>query len=675
MKIISCKIFLSCKRLSNGKSKHNLYYQKAYAAHLILFKLNMCNYTTPSIQGDFGNIERPGASAKTKWVYFILYMAVVGSYLGLEIDSFIGDLPFLQMDILLLFVNILAVPMLPMVLMLLAGSFYSRQNHCDGGMNGAVAAAGGLYMLLIALLAIYKSVCRIDFDFYFFWYNTEDALPVIRKLFASWIPVILLSGTAIAYIQKRAIVVPARLLRKSPRKTRAVILAVLVCCCACQALTLRRIRGSAVGFVYASFLSDRSLRDVYVNLYSEHIETLKKSVPQPTDRFDPYALGDAVFIVKQESLSGLLTVPEITPQLFRAGRDGILFPKMYGNSIQSLRGYSSILCGVPPSITFALADAYPAVELAKLNCMPRVFRSFGYRALYFFGGSRNPRIVHFAESIGFEEVLADDIMRPEDIKFNWGYREDVFYTRVMEYLKTHFAGEKLFVFIDTGATNHAPFEVLDETFRETVPFPKPKNFTERISNTTFVQDAYFGIFYGMFMDDYRETGTLIAVSDHAWPIPVHKNNIYNERGAYEENFLISLLFVPPSSKAAEFDIGTLVHLRYSQMDIKPTILDLLGIERYELLGESFAPWILTDPGGARSEPQKTKISVQPYGGGFIAIHKYPQKYLFDVLGKNVKVYDLLNDPVEMYPDTRATDQYMPLIRDFFYNYSTPTPYR
>ena len=598
-----------------------------------------------------------GAVTKIQWICFALYMLIAGGYWALEIESFAGGAAFFRLDTLLLFVNVLAIPLFPLISHLLTG----RQSR------GAARQLtfGALYLLLVILFAFYKSASRTDFDFYFFWYNTADALPVIRKLFAPWIPAILIFGAALIYIQKNAFMPPARWLRKSTGKKRAAILAGFICCCLCQAVTLHSVRGSAAGFVYNNLLRNRTLHDAYQSLYVGHIEALKENPPQKTDRFNPSALGDAIFIVKQESLNGLLAGPAITPQLFRAGRDGIMIPRMYGNSIQSLRGYGCILCGVPPSLGFALADAYPADELEKLNCLPRIFRSLGYRTLYFFGGSDNPRIVHFAESIGFEQVLADDITRPEDVKFDWGYREDIFYARVREYLKKHHDGQKLFVFIDTGATNHVPFDVLDESLKGKVPFPKPDNFTERLSNTTFVQDAYFGIFYDMFREDYGDRGTLIAVSDHAWPIPAHENNTHNEQGGYEENFLISFLFVPPASKAETFDIGARIPVRFSQMDIQPTMLDLLGMERPAMLGESFAPWLLETSGERKPGAAAATLSVQPYGGGFISIVKYPKKYLFNVMYQNVRVYDLEKDPGELSPEIHPVDEYFPLIQDFF----------
>ena len=598
-------------------------------------------------------------------VLFVLYLAIWGSYCGLEINTFIEDQPFFQMSVLLLFINVVFILLIPP---LLYGLCVQAPQWLKKYLMPAILVFNSFYVHLAILLSIYKADRHMDFDFNFFWQNISDAWPVLWKIFAIWLIVIFISLIVFTLLQPLIFDPAARWLKEFSKfswKFGLTLGVAIAACALCQYFTITSVSGSAAGFLYTGFFSDRRLRDDYISLYAKHIEALKKDTLLTTDRFNPSVLGDSIFIVKQESLNGLLSDPEITPQLFRAGRDGILIPKMYGNAIQSLRGYSCILCGVPPSVTFALSDVYPADELSKLNCLPQIFRNFGYRALYFFGGSHNPRIVRFAESIGFEKVLADDIMSPKDIKFDWGYREDIFYLRVREYLKANYEGQKLFVFIDTGATNHSPFEVLDESLKRNVPFPTPAGFTERLSNTTFVQDAYLGNFYDIFREDYGDRGTLIAVSDHAWPIPIHKNNIFNERGAYEENFLISLLFVPPASEAETFDIGARVPVRFSQMDIQPTILDLLGIARPALLGESFAPWLLADPKRARTEPQKAKLSIQPYGGGFIAIHRYPQKYLFDILKKDVKVYDLSNDPLETSPTIDATDRYIFLIRDFF----------
>jgi arylsulfatase A-like enzyme len=607
--------------------------------------------------------ERRVRSKRLRWACAILYLALAGSFCGLEIDSFLGDTPFLRLRTLLLFLNTLLVVLVPPLAWLLASSVRSR--WARGPLRVGALVLGTLWFHVAAFLAVYRSVRHMDFDFYFFWYNTADALPALWKIFAPWVLVVCASVVGFFALQPAAF---AFLADGAGARRRKASLALAVICAGSvlsQVATIESVRGSTAGFLYSSFFSDRRLRNEYRRLYEAYIAGLRGSRPKADGPARPQVLGDVVFVVKQESLNGLLAGPRITPQLMRAARDGILFPRTYANSIQSLRGYESVLCGVPPSVTEALVDEYPDAVLRELPCLPRVFRRLGYRPLYFFGGSHNPRIVRFAEAIGFEKVLGDDIVRPGDVKFDWGYREDVFFRRVDEYLERRYPDDKLLVFIDTGATNHDPFEVLDPALLGRVPYPRPRTFREHLSNTTFVQDEYFGRFYDLFRAHYAERGSLLAVADHSWPAGYHPDNIYNERGAYEENFVIPMVFVPRASRRAEYAVGSVVGERFSQLDILPTLLDLVGLEEPRLLGESFAPWLLAPGRRPRMPPVKTEVSVQPYGGGFISAVRYPRKYLFDVMGRKVRAFDLAKDPDERSPEIQDLGSHMRLIREFF----------
>jgi arylsulfatase A-like enzyme len=606
----------------------------------------------------------PHSPTKTHWFFFAIYLALLGSFCGLEVDTFVQDLPFFQVSTFLLLANVFFVLLVPPLSYALFASMRSFWRH--RAARSAVLILNAIYIHMALFLAIYKSDRKLDFDFNFLWFNTGDALPVLWKIYAPWLFVVFFSIVAFVFLQKPAFSPVMALMAKSRRKAGIVLAALFLTSVFCQVLTIHSVRGSAAGFVYANFLSDRRVRSDYHAMYRAHIDQLRSESPRAYSKGHPSILGDMVFFVKQESLNGLLLKPRITPQLLRASHDGILFSDFYGNSIQSIRGYECILCGVPPNLTGALVDEYTPEELKGLSCLPRVFKSFGYHPLYFFAGSRNARIMQFAESIGFEKVLADDIMQPQDIKFDWGYREDIFYARVFEYLRRYHATDKVFVFIDTGATNHTPFKVLDPELVGKVPFTNPKAFEEHLSNTTFVQDHYFGHLYDLFRKHYGSRGSMMVASDHSWPIPIHKNNIYNERGAYEENFRIPMVFIPPSSQRNLFSIDTVVTRRFSQMDIFPTILNLTGLDQRHLLGESFTPWLLVSQESERAEPRRTKISVQPYGGGYISAVLYPEKYIFDVLGRNYTVYDLEKDPGEKSPSVHPGGEHSSLIREFFH---------
>jgi len=604
-------------------------------------------------------------SNKTRWSFFIFYMAIFGSFCGLEIDTFVEDLPFFQISTLLLFINVLFVLLLPLLVYAVCSQLpLLRENRL---IKAVILFLNSIYIHFIILLAIYKSMRDMDFDFFFLWHNISVALSVLWKLYAPWLFALVLSIAFFILLQILAFSPVINVLRKFPRKSWGIFILLFISSILCQLFTLDTIRGSTSGFVYANFLSDRTLRNNYRDLYQDHIESLRSGNIEPTGSENPSIMGDIVFFVQQESLSELLIGPDVTPQILQASQDGILFREFYGNSIQSLRGYECILCGVPPGTERALVEDYPVEALNELDCLPNVFKSLGYSPILFYSGNPNPRVTNFFKYIGFEKILADDIMQPGDIQYDWGYREDIFFTRVHEYLQQHHPNDKLFVFITASASNHTPFEVLDETLLDKVPYPKPDKFQERLSNTTFVQDAYFGHLYDIYRKHYAHRGSLVAVSDHAWPIQQHKNNIYNERGAYEENFLISLLFIPPSKNREVFATGDTVKHRFSQMDIFPSILDLIGMKQDRRLGESFAPWLLESKNHLRTESQKPKLSIQPYGGGFISVVQYPTKYLFDVLGQNIQVYNLEQDPEERSPEIHDPQEYMFLIEDFFQN--------
>jgi len=603
---------------------------------------------------------------KLSMALFVLYLAIWGSYCGLEINTFVADLPFFQMSTLLIFINVFFILLIPPLLYWSCIQVPRPLKKC---LIPAVLIFNSFYVHLAILLAIYKAGRHTDFDFNYFWYNMSVAWSVLWKLFAPWLVVIFLSLGVFVFLQPLIFDPAARILdkfRKFSWKGRLALPVAIAACALCQFFTIETIRGSAAGFLYAGFFSDHRLRDEYRNLYVNHLKELMANGIGGAENGDASRLGDMIIMVQQESLNGLLVSPDVTPQLLRAAKNGVLLDELYGNSIQSERGYECILCGIPPNFTGILVEEYPIEEVEKIGCLPRIFKAMGYQPVVFYGGNPNPRATDLFKAIGFERILADDITQPDDLMYEWGYREDIWFTRVSDYITEHFKSGKYFIFITASATNHTPFKVVDARFHDMVPYPDPKKFEENLANTTFVQDAYFGHLYDMYRENYSDRATLIALSDHSWPISMHRHNIYNERGAFEENFRVAMLLIPPSN-SREFAVGTRVAQRFSQMDILPSFLELANIRQDFRLGESFAPWLLADPARERIGPQKLKVSIQPYGGGFIAVHRYPQKYLFDVLGKNVMVFDLLNDPMETSPSLHTTEQYISLIHEFFRN--------
>ena len=331
---------------------------------------------------------------KTHWYFFSFYVALFGAFCGLEVDTFVEDLPFFQVTTFILLLNVLFVLLIPPVLYALLASIPSLWKN--RASRTGMLVLNSIYFHLMILLLVYKAARDIDFDYNFFRYNTSDVLPVLWKLYAPWLILITLSIIVFVFFQKPAFTPVLTIVKRSPRKSWLFFVALIFSSMICQYATLETIRGSAAGFLYANFLSDRHLKEDYRKFYREHIATLRSDTPHAASRGGPAIMGDCIFFLKQESLSSLLVGSRITPQLLRVSRDGILFQKFYANSIQSIRGYECILCGVPPNLAGALVDDYTTSELKDLSCLPRIFKEYGYHPLYFFGGSRNSRVKHFA---------------------------------------------------------------------------------------------------------------------------------------------------------------------------------------------------------------------------------------------------------------------------------------
>ena len=215
-------------------------------------------------------------------------------------------------------------------------------------------------------------------------------------------------------------------------------------------------------------------------------------------------------------------------------------------------------------------------------------------------------------NIGFDEVLADRIMQAGDESSIWGYKEDIFYKRAIDYLKDNKQDAKNFIFLEVGPTNHWPFKT-PEGLEKEVPYEKPNNQKERLANTTFLQDKYLKIALEGIDDIFPEKNyTLIVLGDHSWPIEVHEGNEFCGSYAYEENFLSSIVLV---SGDESIERGTVVEGHYSQMDIFPSILELLGLE---VASNKFSNSFVSELKAGGKKKEVEALLIQPFSDRLIS---------------------------------------------------------
>jgi glycerophosphoryl diester phosphodiesterase len=237
-------------------------------------------------------------------------------------------------------------------------------------------------------------------------------------------------------------------------------------------------------------------------------------------------------------------------------------------------------------------------------------------------------------------------MEENDPKYNWGYREDVFYKRAFEYIQENRSDKRNFIYLEVGPTNHWPHAIPSD-FEGSVPFPEPKNFKERLSNTMYIQDHHLKTAWDelnkMFPDGNY---TLFILSDHGWPIGMHKGNIFNERGGFEENFLTSMALVVGNHKELK---EKKVEEKYSLMDIMPTLAELLDISLPK--SDYYRSFAHVFSNEQKHEQKKNRtILIQPFSSKFLNIIEGDMKYQYNSKNDQLLAYNLSDDPEESYPN-------------------------
>lgn len=405
------------------------------------------------------------------------------------------------------------------------------------------------------------------------------------------------------------------------------------------------------------FLSDIFFHDKVLNSYQDHYRSLINGSIAAKNSFNPrtalwdQSLNNIVFL-QLESVNREMASQNITPNLFALSQEGIYFENFYANSTQTIFAQENILCGLPSSFFLNLVQTG---DDKKVLCLPYVLSRLGYRTVfaktYDLGFTKTGK---FMRNIGFDEVLADGLMQENDPRYQWGYREDVFYKRFFDYYDAK-KQDRNFIFLEVGPTNHWPFNAPDDiekSVQSSLPFPKPATFKERISNTTYIQDYYLGAalkgIKEMFpAGDY----VLFILSDHAWPYGLHSGNTFNQKLSYQENFEIPLIVKFGTS--TKMQAARQIKNPYSLVDIMPSILDMYGQSGgSHLIGRSFLPKI--ENAGAANNDQPV-LMIQPYSRQYINVLLGMDKYQYIVEEGGFFKYDLANDPLENNPILISND--------------------
>ncbi|SEH05565.1 LTA synthase family protein [Candidatus Venteria ishoeyi] len=289
-----------------------------------------------------------------------------------------------------------------------------------------------------------------------------------------------------------------------------------------------------------------------------------------------------IIIVLMESVRGFelgLTSDNsvITPNLKRMAKEGLFFPKIYFSGTQTARGELATICSVLPN--FMGAQVYSQYPELSVYCLPQILKRYGYKTHWFLGYQ-----YHYSNHYGFLSTHGYDYLHGSEQIKNAGYTEKIGWG---------ISDENLFQYgVDVLDKQVEPFFAQFLTISNHHPFNYDygidfKHESSFLDESDIYKDYIKGINYtdytiGKFIKTVRQkpwfdNTVFIFIGDHGINIFPKKSNgspvtEIEKREMYFRSGLI--IWSPKNLPPKTYDIVG------SQIDIAPTIMDLLGIHKY-----------------------------------------------------------------------------------------------
>ena len=315
---------------------------------------------------------------------------------------------------------------------------------------------------------------------------------------------------------------------------------------------------------------------------------------------------------------------------------GVYIERFYGNSIQTCKGQAAVFFSIIPPYKGKLFVDYPGLEISGF---PALLANAGYETVFFqayhdleFDNTYNSMV-----KAGFGVVKSfKEFRRPGDRPhiWGWGVEDKVFYERffyMLDGMHKNGQDKPLFAALMTVGT-HIPCDGIPP--EKMSIYKNPRNIKEKYSNALRLSDSQLPRFFELLGErDYLKNSIVIITADHSFPMKEH--GIYNnEKCFYDEAFRVPFLVMWDGVIKPE----RIKEKAYSQIDIGPTIMDMLGIYNAENNMTGISVF-----NGRKSNPV---FLVQPYNGRYLQVVDYPFKYIFHVQSGREYLFNLKEDPME-----------------------------
>lgn len=293
--------------------------------------------------------------------------------------------------------------------------------------------------------------------------------------------------------------------------------------------------------------------------------------------------GKNVVIISMESLQSFVINNEvdgevITPFLNKLIKESFYFPNFYHQTAQGKTSDSEFLLN---NSLYPLSRGSVFFTNAgnTYDGLPSILESNGYSTSVQHANNSSfwNRDVMY-ESLGYGRFYdIEDFDVREDNSVGWGLKDADFFLQSIEHLKEQKALEKPFYSKYITLTNHFPFELEEED-----KFIKEWNSGSRTLNRYFPTVRYMDESIKMFFESLKTEGlyedtVFVLYGDHYGISENHNRSMAKFIGTKVDDFehvqlqRVPLIIHVPGMK------GKVVEDVVGQIDLKPTIMNMLGI--------------------------------------------------------------------------------------------------
>jgi lipoteichoic acid synthase len=326
-----------------------------------------------------------------------------------------------------------------------------------------------------------------------------------------------------------------------------------------------------------------------------------------------------------EDLATMPFLNELAKSSLLAERAHVVLPRSSKASV-------GVNCGIEPPL-------YRGPEFdpggIPVPCLASLLKDQGYRTVFF--ASTNNTIDNFdavVRGFGYEEIYSSEVMDREGFQVTntFGYEEDIMLGPSEEWLKKNGYNEPFLAQYFTG-TGHHGYECVPNRYG--YEYFSEDEELDRYHNCLRMLDYFLENLF----EQYKELGLyqdtiFVLYGDHGEGFREHGREMHDDT-IWQEGLWVPLIVHAPGW----FESGERVGELASQIDILPTVLDMLG---YEVENGQYPGYSLLRPLPKDRTLNFSCISARKC----LASLKGNEKYIHHYNNEPDELFDLSEDPTE-----------------------------